>query len=361
MAGVAWVSRRVSSGRERRDERGSLVLLRWFWGLVLLFGMVVVAWAGVAGSAVITGTPYRGGDYVDTSPNGSGTIRNFPAQAAGLIYGPGSGARPYAHPGGLVVAGRDNYRDRGFKDVSVAGGTVLLYLDPIIDNPHGRYHEMLLKRSKCGPATSRWPGSPKANSWGYLNDFREGSVLQQKLPCVLEAMVAENPHIAGWFADDVGSRSWFPGFTWDAWGSANRRAYRNGAIALTQTFRNVSNRHGLIFLVNGTWGAGSLLSAGGGYPNAGKHGNALADGGVVEHHDGDIGYFGPYGCSGQWAARSPVTHGKAFNYAVTSTSAGRGVYVRSDCYAYVNKQSDYFDAVPWGSFHPTGLPSRVRR
>jgi hypothetical protein len=361
MAGASWASRRVSSGRKRRNGRGSLTLARWFWGIVLVLCVVVVAWAGVAGSAVDTATPYRGGGLADATPNGSGPVRNFPAQAAALVYGPGSRAKPYAHRGGLVVAGRDNYRDRGFKDVSAAGGTVLIYLDTIIDNPHGRYHEMLLKRSKCGPATARWPGWPKANNWGYLNDFRVGSVLQQKLPCVLEAMVAENPYMAGWFADDLGSRSWFPGFSWESWGSANRQAYRKGAIALTRTFREVANRHGLIFLVNGTWGAGSLSSAGGGYPDAGKHGNALADGGVVEHHDGDIGYFGPYGCSGQWAARSPVTHGKAFNYAVTSTSAGRGVYVRSDCYAYVNKQSDYFDAAPWGSFHPTGLPSGVRR
>ena len=40
-------------------------------------------------------------------------------------------------------------------------------------------------------------------------------MLQHKLECVLETMVAENPHMAGWFADDLGSRSWFPGFNWD--------------------------------------------------------------------------------------------------------------------------------------------------
>ena len=79
-----------------------------------------------------------------------------------------------------------------------------------------------------------------------------------------------------------------------------------------------------------------------------------------EHHDGQIAYFGPYGCSPQWAARSaPVTNGKAFNYAVTNTAAGRDEYVGSNCYAYVNQQSDYAGVAPWGSFHPTGLPSRV--
>ena len=68
-------------------------------------------------------------------------------------------------------------------------------------------------------------------------------------------MVSENPQTGGWFADDVGSRSWYPGIDWQTWGSANQRAYRAGAIRLTETFRKVADRHGLVFLVNGhAWG-----------------------------------------------------------------------------------------------------------
>jgi hypothetical protein len=166
--------------------------------------------------------------------------------------------------------------------------------------------------------------------------------------------------MGGWFAEDVGSRSWFPGIDWKAWGAANRRAYRAGAIALTKTFREVANRHRLIFIVNGTWGAGSLVSAGGGYPDTEQYGNALADGGFVEHHDGQLPYFGPYGCSPQWAADSPVTKGKAFNYAVTSTRAGFEEFKNSACYAYVNQQSHYGAASAWGAPHQTGLPSNAR-
>jgi hypothetical protein len=281
------------------------------------------------------------------------TIANLPAQAAGITYGGASGAAPYAHPGGLVVAGRDNYQGQAFKDVSAAGGSVLIYLDAIIDNPYGRYHDLLNNPSECGPATARWPGNYKANSWGYLNDFRVGSVLQSKLKCVLEKMVAENPHMAGWLADDLGSRSWFPDLDWASF--PDKAAYRAGAIALTQTLRTVANEHGLVFIVNGTWSANN----GGGYPDASKPGNALADGGFVEHHDGEIAYFGPYGCSAQWAAQSPITKGKAINYAVTYTAAGKAQYVDSNCYAYVNQQSDYSGVAPWGTFHATGLPSRV--
>ena len=64
-----------------------------------------------------------------------------------------------------MVAGRDNYQDQAFKDVSAARrhGAASTWT-PIIDNPYGRYHDMLINQSACGPATSRWPGSPKANS-----------------------------------------------------------------------------------------------------------------------------------------------------------------------------------------------------
>ena len=286
-------------------------------------------------------------------------VRNLPAQPGAVVFGSASAAEPYAHPGGLVVAGRDNYQGQAFKDVSAAGGHVLVYLDAVIDNEHGRYHDLLMNQSECGPPTRLWPGSPKANGYGHVNDFRVGSVLQQKLECVLEKMVAENPHMAGFFADDLGSRSWFPGFRWDTWGKTNQQAYRAGAIELTKTFRRVADRHGLILLVNGTWGAGSLSSNGGGYPDMGKSGNALADGGFVEHHDGQLEYFGPYGCSSQWAAQSPVTRGRAVNFAVTLSSAARSAYARSGCYAYVNQQADYGSSSVWGPFHTTGLPTGV--
>ena len=98
-----------------------------------------------------------------------------------------------------------------------------MYLNPMIDNPYGRYQRLLVRGSACGPAISLWPGDHRANEWGYLNDFRVGSVLQRKLECVLEKMVLENPHMAGWLADDVGSRSWYPGIDWEAWASPSRR------------------------------------------------------------------------------------------------------------------------------------------
>lgn len=291
-----------------------------------------------------------------------GQVIAGPAQPGTVVYGDSASADAYAHAGALVVAGRSNYADATFRRVSAKGGTVLIYLDPVIDNVEGRYHELLLTASGCGPAVPRWPGAPRANEFGSLTDFREGGVLTRKLACVLETMVAENPHMAGWMVDDLGSRSNFPLVDWRSWSSADRAEYRRGAIALSRVFRTVADRHGLIFLVNGSWNAGDPDVHGGGYPDPDRHGNALADGGVLENQDSsDPAFVRNYSCSRQWAQDSPVTRGLSFSFAIATSNAARLRYIRSTCAAFVGVQSDYQDAAPvWGPFRQTGLPSRVR-
>jgi hypothetical protein len=321
----------------------------------------------LAGSAVVAAGACGYAGLLHHNPQNAMLV-NRPTQPASMVYGsPGTNGRAiaYAHPGGLVVAGRDNYADQVFKDVSAGGGTVLIYLDTIINNAYGRYADMLINKSACGPAVPLWPGNYQANQYGKLNDFRVGGVLQAKLRSVLETMVAENPHMGGWFADDLGSRSWYPGIDWSTF---DQGAYRDGAIAIAQTFRQVADKYGLIFIVNGTWSAND----GGGYPDAAQHGLSLADGGFVENHDGEIGYFGPYAKSPQWASQSAVTRGVSFMYANTLTKAGLAEYAGSGCYAYVNLQPDYDYAAPWtfpaaglpagpSTFHAAGLPTGVSR
>jgi hypothetical protein len=297
--------------------------------------------------------------------NAATILTNRPAQSFSLAYnGPGqsNAAEAYAQPGGLVVTGQGNYGDQVFKDISAAGGTVLVYLDPLLNETGAgaTYQNLLNNASACGAAVPLWPGNFHANDSGYLNDFRVGGIEQSKLHCVLEQMVTDNPEMGGFFVDDIGSRSWYPGFSWNTF--PDQQGYRDGAIALTQTYRQVADEHGLIFIVNGSWNAGTLSAQGGGYPDMNQPGNALADGGYVEHHDGQISYFGPYGCSTQWASQSSVTHGTAFMIAGMATSAGVTEYTNSNCYAYVQQQTDYsVIAPPLGPFHPTGLPSKVTK
>jgi hypothetical protein len=293
-------------------------------------------------------------------------IYNLPAQPASVVYGsPGANGAmsAYAHPGGMVLASRGNYDDQVMKDISAAGGHVLIYLDCIVWNTTGRYHDRLFNSSTEGAAVPEWPGPVSANSTGNLADFRLGGVLQSKLEAVMELMVSENPHMAGFFMDDVGSRSWFPNFNWSTFGSTNQTDYRAGAIAVCQTARRVADRHKLIFMVNGTWTSGTLANDGGGYPVLTAHGNSLAEGGCIEHHDGEIAFWGPYmdPTTSQWGEASPVTNGKPFCFAIMAGSAGVTEFVNDGRAAWVSQQtSGQYDGVaPYsgGTFHPTGLPS----
>jgi hypothetical protein len=300
---------------------------------------------------------------IPTPTTTASSLINLPAQSAAVMYyGDTTRGVAYEHPGALVVTGRGNYQDPTFKAISASGGTVLMYLDTLINAVDGRYDGLLINSSACGPAVPLWPGNPVANSYGSLNDFRVGGIEQQKLQCVLETMVSENPHMAGFFADDLGSRSWYPDFNWDTWGTSNQQAYRDGAIALLQTFRQVADEHHLIVIVNGTWGAGTLASSGGGYPDMNQSGASLADGGMVEHHSSsELSYWQAYACSKQWATASSVTHGVAFNWAIESTASDITAFANTNCFAYVNNQTDYSYAPPWGPFHYTGLPSHVMK
>lgn len=283
---------------------------------------------------------------------------NRPVQPAALVYGEPAGAEAYAHAGALVVANR-NEQDPVFRRISEAGGSVLVYLDPVISSggdPFGRYAQLLMGASEFGPAVPRWPGLPRASEWGFVMDFRPGSVLLAKLPRVLDRMARERPHMAGWFADDVGSRSWFPNINWRQMSDADRAAWRLGAIEICRVFREVCDRYQLIFLVNGTWSAND----GGGYPNSSKFGCALADGGYIENHPVDNFWQAYVGPDSQWARESAVTRGVAFNWAATRSRADFLGLREMPGLAYVSHQPDYGrPPVPWGSFHPTGLPSRV--
>ena len=83
----------------------------------------VVNVTGTAENAPVLVTQHDVRAPVATPPPTTAIMVNLPAQAAGVTYGSASGALPYAHPGGLVIAGRDNYQGEAFKEVSAAGGT----------------------------------------------------------------------------------------------------------------------------------------------------------------------------------------------------------------------------------------------
>jgi len=301
-----------------------------------------------------------------TPPSATAPALNGPTNPGLLMYAdgepPASVVANWSRPGALVVVGRNNYDEPWVHTISDGGATVLIYLDPIIDNDWGRYHDKLINASEFGPAVPKWPGKPAANEWGSLNDFRVGSVLQDKLPGVIDLMITENPQISGIFLDDVGSRSWYPGINWDSWSAADKEAYRNGAIAITQTARAAADEHDLFLMVNGTWGATGLTGQGdGGYPNRNEYGNALVDGGFVENHDPDteMAYWARYaGPDAQWGKSTP--RGLPYMwFSNVGSSADRNTWIASGLAAFASSSSYDGTALPSGTFTDFGLPNRA--
>jgi hypothetical protein len=94
--------------------------------------MVSALTLSLAGSALaLAGLwPTASPTYPPTASSGPAASSNMtPAQPGLVVYDTSSGIDRYARRGALVIAGRDNYADQSFKDVSRSGGTVLLYLD----------------------------------------------------------------------------------------------------------------------------------------------------------------------------------------------------------------------------------------
>lgn len=304
------------------------------------------------------------------------TITNRPAQPMRYHCGHTDDLASWAQPGALVMAG---YLDRGDLGPAVpgtypgtnpgyiaaaeAGATVLGYIDPMIDASYGIYHELLINASdslgrSVGPAAALWPGPLSANEYGNLIDFRVGSVIQDKFGPVLEQMLADCPWLGGFWLDDVGARSYYPNFDWAADMTATERQdYRDGAIALCQTARQVCDDNPIggqarMFLVNGTWQGGTLLDYGGGYPDPDITGMSLAEGGEIENHARDS-FWTAYAQGPQWATESS-TNGVPIMVSSHSTAAERDDFTGAGLVAF--SESDDGETI-WGAFHETGLPN----
>lgn len=266
----------------------------------------------------------------------------------------------YAQPGALVTVGRTNYNDNYVKDLAAGGATVILYLDPIIDASWGRYHDLLINESILGPAVAKWPGNPQANEWGYLNDFRPGQPIHTKWALLLELVATELPHISGIMIDDLGTRSWYPGFSWANFSSQHKQDYRNGAIQFAQAARNIADQVDWFLIANGVWTAND----GGGYPDPTKNGCSILDGGVWENHTvaEATGIFPQvYGknANNQWGIATPRGLPYTWTWNIGNRTA-RDAYITTGIPAFSLGQDDrHIAEMPFGSFTDFGLPRRT--
>lgn len=272
-----------------------------------------------------------------------------PTQPGTLAY-TGTIPKEYQRPGALVIVDWGNAADPSVKAAAAAGAIVLHYLDAVIRNPDslgGKYHQAL------HTGIGNLPGAPKVSQYGWVADLRVGGELQRRFRPVLEQMRADAPWISGVFLDDMGSRT-FADSNWPNWSADVKKALWQGAGTLTDTARSWANEWGGFVMVNGTWEAGN----GGGWPNAGVHGNANADGTMAEHSPTSDYWMRAYPSSPQWATASPLTNGKPFHFAVQNTAADRDKYVAAQTYAWAVAQTSYLNAVPAPvglGFHKTGL------
>jgi hypothetical protein len=275
----------------------------------------------------------------------------------------GSDWTSYKTPGAVVVCGRGNFNDPEFRELSDSGATVLFYIDPFLGlngSPQpsfDKYGQLLKDSSIFGSAVPLWPGMPQASASGWLLDFRpSGTTLHTKWPKVLDMMAQECPHIGGWFFDDVGTRSFYSGIDWNTVSAQDKQDYRDGAIQICQEARTIADKYKLMFVVNGTWNAND----GGGYPDSTKHGCSIADGGLIEGHTLDA-FWTAYSTSTQWASQSALTQGNSLMWVYNQGDCTSiGAYTSANIVAFATCQSnDTTPIAPWGSFHPTRLPTSV--
>lgn len=321
------------------------------------------------------GKPGSYGDWTAAVPattTGSGTAINRPTNPMMIAfadnYVPTTAIKnAWAQVGALIIVGRNNYNAQWVKDCAAGGATVLIYLHPHLMNPVGRYPSMLFNASQFGGAVPNWPGGPYVvDQWGNLGDFRVGSLLNSKLPGVLNLMVSENPHMSGFFFDGLGTRA-YPGaggFNWDSF--PYKQEYRDGAIAQAQIARGIADAKNLMIIVNGFWIADSVGgSMGGGYPNRGSHGCSLVDGGMVEGlPPSDNGFHDLYSTlpTCQWGqgisrdANLPVPRG--YMVFTNSTKAEMDQWVSIGCAAYAHYGDFTNMTMPWRTFTDFKLPNR---
>jgi len=275
-----------------------------------------------------------------------------PPQPGAVIYG-SDAPSSYARPGAMVDM--LSSETPGAVAVSNAGGHVLVYTNVMITASGGNYTALINDANAYGPAIGRWPGQTTPyNQWGYVRDLGT-FVSSGKLLKVLNKIVSDNPHMAGFFADDLGTTNSdyksplaSPGNGY----SVPTDAFYNAVIDVLQIFRQVCDAHRLILIINGMMdGRGN-----GGYPVRNQHGCSLVEGCCAENHTNDGGYWTQVMSAPQWANESPITKGKPCGFVIVPP--GDTSWRNHPDVAWIAEQSSYTSAPsPWSGFHATGLPT----
>lgn len=317
------------------------------------------------------------------TPPPTTTASNRPVNAWLIAYDDNAVPTPtikaqWSKPGAIVVSGRNNFGAQWFKDVAAAGATNLMYFHPGLFNPIGRYANLMYNASTYGPGIAPWPANAAGSGpwvideWGYLPNFKlSNTAYWNKLPQILNLMLDENPHCAGFFFDGLGSRHWpgAGGFDWDTWPTSEREEYRNGNIKVCQVARGIADARNLMLIVNGQWqGWGAAGEGNGGYPDRTKHGMSLVDGIMFENRPpsgpGNFAYEYAVNSSNQWGIGIPriaaMPNPKGYIVSGNALPADRDAWVAFNAVSHAFSGNDYSTIVaPWKTtFTDMGLPNR---
>jgi hypothetical protein len=208
------------------------------------------------------------------------------------------------------------------------------------------------------------------DEWGSLPNFKvTQTAYHSKMVTILNLMLDENPHIAGFFLDGLGTRH-YPGaggFNWDSWPEVDKQAYRAGNIMVAQNVHDICQARNGMAICNGQWQGGGS-DVGGGYPDANKHGCSLLDGILFENRPPD----GPGQFAYEYAMRSDNQWGLAIPRIATMVPKGyilssndnttqRDAWRSSGAVAFAYSGDFSAIAAPWGTptFTDFHLPNRA--
>jgi hypothetical protein len=252
-------------------------------------------------------------------------------------YGNSSDMSAYAHPGGMVVVGR-NFTDTAAIDrMQAGGGEVLMYVD-VVDGLPDRTTATGDQAALYGGAhmDPAYMWSPRRYNWQDwpMADMRPGS------PWILHAVSViqgwfPRTHANGLFLDVVGARLWTS--AWSQMSTDERQAWTAGNADFVHRLRQALP--GAILVANNVWSGG----------------NPDLNGICVEHHPmSDAPYWSGMTGRGDW-------HQPTRNIAIATSVAEAQAWAGVAGVTHVTAQVDYgpmvapvlpFSAIP-GALLPT--------
>jgi len=201
------------------------------------------------------------------------------ANPLGIAYKDTTNVLLYAHPTGMIIAGRCNRNDPVFQQVRSGGAEVLFYISAT-ERPDHRVcaldNELYMNDPMRVPL---WPypryGERVSYPKTHMTDMRPGSPwIRHVVDYVAQLM--RDGKFDGVFLDSLSARPWNKLADWQSWPQKEKDAWTDGAVDLVRRLdekRRAINAN-FIIVSNGPWDRGD---------SRGERGERYVDGIMLEH------------------------------------------------------------------------------